>query len=64
MVSTLANLGEKEVIPDDKKTVFDWCKEGNVSKLAELVTENNINDKDSQVCYIPTADVIRLWVLW
>ena len=49
MVSTLASSQEEEVIPDDKKTVFDWCKEGNISSLTELVTESNVNNKDSQV---------------
>lgn len=49
VVSTLANQDEEEAIPDENKTVFDWCKEGNVSKLTATVTESNINGKDSQV---------------
>ena len=39
----------EEVIPDDQKNVFDWCKEGHVTKLAAMVTEENINEKDEQV---------------
>ena len=31
------------MIPDELKTVFDWCKEGHVTNLAAMVTEENIN---------------------
>ena len=47
-VSRLAEEVE-EVLPDDQKSVFDWCKEGNATRLAAMVTEKNINKKDEQV---------------
>ena len=49
-VSTLAggDSGDSDV-PDDEKTVFDWCKEGHVTKLESLLTDDSINSKDSQV---------------
>lgn len=37
------------VIPDNDKSVFDWCKEGQVERLSLLLTASNINDKDDQV---------------
>ena len=40
---------EEESVPDDQKTVFDWCKEGNVDRLSAMVTNQNVNSKDEQV---------------
>ena len=37
------------VIPDRDKSVFDWCKEGQVERLRALLTASNINNKDDQV---------------
>ena len=50
-MSTLAggDSGDSD-IPDDEKTAFDWCKEGHVTKLESMVTNDSINSKDSQVC--------------
>ena len=49
-VSTLAKGdAEDSEVPDDEKTVFDWCKEGRVSKLESLVTDECVNSKDNQV---------------
>jgi len=40
---------EDEIISDANKSVFDWCKEGNVKKLDFLLTrEGNVNTKDDQ----------------
>lgn len=47
-VSTLMN--NAEVIPDEKKTIFDWCKEGHTEKLSAMLTKTNINSTDEQVC--------------
>ena len=35
---------EEDLIPDELKTVFDWCKEGHVTNLATMVTAENINE--------------------
>ena len=52
-VSTLAGGdGEDTDVPDEEKTVFDWCKEGCVSKLESLVTDGDVNLKDNQVCFL------------
>ena len=49
-MSTLAGGDSKDVdVPDDEKTVFDWCKEGCVSKLENLVMDDDVNSKDNQV---------------
>lgn len=48
-MSTLAGKDAEECISDDKKTLFDWCKEGEVNKLLALVTATNINMTDNQV---------------
>ena len=38
------------LISDDKKSVFDWCKEGNVKKLdALLIQGDSVNAEDDQV---------------
>lgn len=46
-VSTLMN--NSEVIPDENKSVFDWCKEGNEARLLTMVTTTNVNQLDEQV---------------
>lgn len=35
---------EEDLIPNELKTVFDWCKEGQVTNLAAMVTAENINE--------------------
>lgn len=41
-VSTLAEEQE-ESIPDDSKTIFDWCKEGNLNQIRALIkVDSNI----------------------
>ncbi|XP_068694920.1 acyl-CoA-binding domain-containing protein 6-like [Montipora foliosa] len=50
-VSTLRGQDdhEDEFISDDKKSVFDWCKEGNVKKLdALLIRGDSVNAEDDQ----------------
>ena len=52
-VSTLAGGDSEDTdVPDDEKTVFDWCKEGRVSKLESLVTDSDVNLKDNQVRFL------------
>ena len=48
-VSTLAGRDTEEALTDDKKTVFDWCKEGNEKQLGPLLTDSNINQIDPEV---------------
>ena len=39
---------------DANKTVFDWCKDGNVKKMDLLLTRGeNINVTDEQVVKVP-----------
>ena len=42
---------EEDLIPDELKTVFDWCKEGHVTNLAAMVTADNINKTCDNVRY-------------
>ena len=51
-MSTLAGMDAEESLADDKKTLFDWCKEGDMKKLRALVTESNVNQTDDQVMYL------------
>ncbi|XP_058969221.2 acyl-CoA-binding domain-containing protein 6 [Pocillopora verrucosa] len=47
-VSTLRG-NEDDVISDANKSVFDWCKEGNVKRMDVLLNKGeNINAKDEQ----------------
>ena len=61
-MSTLAGGdSEDKDIPDEEKTAFDWCKEGHVTKLESLVTDECINSKDGQVCsYIQNGDRTKI----
>ena len=45
----VSTLNSAEVIPDANKNIFDWCKEGNVTRLSSMVTEANVNTMDEQV---------------
>ena len=38
---------KEEDIPDKLKTVFDWCKEGHVTNMAAMVTDENINETEN-----------------
>ena len=46
---------EEDLIPDELKTVFDWCKEGHVTNLAAMVTAENINETCDNVRYNATC---------
>ena len=48
VVSTL--MKDEEVIPDQEKSLFDWCKEGNGERLAAMLDREQVNDKDEEVC--------------
>lgn len=37
---------KSEVLPDDKKTAFDWCRDGSLAALKKLVTKENVDNKD------------------
>ena len=37
------------VSSDAKKTVFDWCKEGKVKRMAGMLKRDEVNNKDQQV---------------
>ena len=53
---------EKE-LSDDAKTLFDWCKEGNVSKVDTLIDGHDVNTRDEKVrmyvreCYCSSRGV-------
>ncbi len=47
--STLAGWDTEEALTDDKKTMFDWCKEGNEKKLRSLLSDTNVNQTDQEV---------------
>ena len=48
VVSRMADRSED--IPENQKNLFDWCKEGQIKKLEECLTQNhNIDAKDKQV---------------
>jgi ankyrin repeat protein len=36
----------EENLKDEEKSLFDWCKEGNVEKIRELLNPDNINHQD------------------
>ena len=40
-------------VADSEKTLFDWCKEGNVDQLSSrLLPDTNVNGKDNMVSQI------------
>ncbi|KAK3713431.1 hypothetical protein QZH41_012479, partial [Actinostola sp. cb2023] len=48
-VSTLRCGSPDEIISDANKTIFDWCKEGNVKRMDMMLSKaEDINTKDSQ----------------
>ena len=42
-------MADKQDIPDDKKTIFDWCREGNIDKMKLLLKEIDCSIKDENV---------------
>ena len=61
-------MADKQDIPDNQKTIFDWCREGNTDKIKLLLKETDSNIKDENVsvllfnekshCIINTANDI------
>jgi len=48
VVSTLMKEQEDE-IPEQDKSVFDWCKEGNVDRLSAMLSASNVGSVDEEV---------------
>ena len=46
-VSTMVN--DECDLPDDQKTVFDWCKDGNINRVTSLLKNTDVNQKDAEV---------------
>ena len=46
-VSRFADQGEH--LNDEDKSIFDFCKDGNLVKLTELLNNSNINITDEDV---------------
>ena len=42
-------MADKQVIPENKKTIFDWCREGNTGKIKLLLKTTDPNIKDENV---------------
>jgi len=47
--AAVSTMSDKEEIPDDKKTIFDWCREGNTDKVTLLLKDTEINIQDENV---------------
>ena len=52
-VTVSTHVKEDEEIDDDKKTVFDWCQEGNTSQVQKLLNTGDVDvdGKDSEVSF-------------
>ena len=52
-VTVSTHVKEDEEIDDDKKTVFDWCQEGNTSQVQKLLNTGDVHvdSKDSEVSF-------------
>ncbi len=46
-MSTL--IEKEEIIPDNQKTIFDWCREGDLDKIKDCLKHNDIDQIDEQV---------------
>ena len=49
-VSVMSNTDTE--IADENKTIFDWCKEGNIQQLTDSLSRDrsiSVNDKDDSV---------------
>ena len=49
-VSIMSRPAE-DMVEDSKKTVFDWCIEGNVTQVTQILTNDKacVNQKDDNV---------------
>ena len=39
-------MAGRQDIPDAKKTIFDWCRDGNTDKVKLLLKDSNIKDEN------------------
>ena len=47
--AAVSTMADKQDIPDNQKTIFDWCREGNTDKIKLLLKETDCNIKDENV---------------
>ena len=47
VVSRMAD--REEIVAEEEKTVFDWCKEGRDDLLQNHLSTDNINERDTEV---------------
>ena len=59
VVSTLMKEQEED-IPEEDKSVFDWCKEGNVDRLSAMLSGSNIGSVDEEVRTGTTKNVLMV----
>ena len=45
----VSTMQAEEELPDVQKTIFDWCKEGDVPKTQSLLRNYDVNEKDEEV---------------
>ena len=46
-------------LSDDAKTLFDWCKEGNVNKVDAFIDGHDINTRDENVRTLHTRVLLE-----
>ena len=48
-VSSMAGI-EEDILPDDQKTAFDWCKDGKLDPMKEVISQSkmDINEPDDE----------------
>ena len=56
--SRIMPIEREDSVAEEDKTVFDWCKEGNVERLQAALTPGNVDSRDEQasgtkcVCWV------------
>ena len=52
-------MEKTEVIPENQKTMFDWCKEGNLSGLKRcMLNGEDINRRDEDVSKVEATGLL------
>ena len=54
---------DDDIIPDNEKTVFDWCKEDDVTQVSRMLQKCDINKKDSEVISL-TSFYLRTYFMY
>ena len=54
----ISTLCRERPLPDDSKTIFDWCKDDNVQQVVARLSAENIDEPDDKVSFFHSIHLL------